>query len=83
MSIFMALNISIKVYGNSSLNTAVVLAALASLHYDVPDIEQAIKYQNKSISILENILGTEDERVTEAKSICEGYRNVQSSKKVR
>lgn len=79
----MALNISIKVYGNNHLHTAIIFSALASLHYDIPDIEQAIRYQQRSISILEELLGSEDERVVEAKNICEGYRNIQNSKKVR
>ena len=57
MSLFKALNISIKVYGNNNLNTAIIYSALASLHYDIPDIEQAIKYQEKSINILEILLG--------------------------
>ena len=70
MSLFIALNISIKVYGQKHLNTAIVYSALASLHYDIPDIGQTIKYQQKAISILEDQLGTEDERVVEAKSIC-------------
>jgi len=83
MSLFMALNISIKVYGNNHLHTAIIFSALASLHYDIPDIEQAIRYQQRSISILEELLGSEDERVVEAKNICEGYRNIQNSKKIR
>ena len=52
MSLFIALNISIKVYGQKHLNTAIVYSALASLHYDIPDIGQTIKYQQKAISIL-------------------------------
>ena len=60
MSLFMAINIALKVYGNNNLNTAIIYSALASLHYDIPDIDQAIKYQQKSISILENILGKDD-----------------------
>ena len=83
MSLFSALNISIKVHGREHLNTAVIYSAIASLHYDIPDIGQAIKYQQKAILILEKLLGNEDERVSTAKSICEGYRNIQSSKKVR
>jgi len=53
MSLFIALNISTKVYGNKHLHTAIIFSALASLHYDIPDIEQAIKFQEKCISILE------------------------------
>lgn len=53
MSLFMALNISIKVYGQIHLHTAIVFSALASLHYDIPDIEQTIKFQQRSIAILE------------------------------
>ena len=83
MSLFIALSISIKVYGNNHLHTAIIYSALASLHYDIPDIEQAIKYQQKSIGILEDALGVEDERVAEAKSIYEGYKNIQTSKKVK
>lgn len=49
----MALNISIKVYGQIHLHTAIVFSALASLHYDIPDIEQTIKFQQRSIAILE------------------------------
>jgi hypothetical protein len=60
MSLFMALNISIKVYGNNHLHTAIVYSALASLHYDIPDIEQTIKYQQRSIAILEELLGNDD-----------------------
>lgn len=59
----MALNISSRVYGQQHLHTAIILSALASLHYDIPDIEQAIKFQEKCIAILEEQLGAEDERV--------------------
>ena len=52
MSLFMALNISIKVYGEKHLHTAIVFSALASLHFEIPDIEQCIKYQQKAINIL-------------------------------
>ena len=38
MSLFMALNISSRVYGPHHLHTAIILSALASLHYDIPDI---------------------------------------------
>lgn len=48
----MALSISTRVYGQNHLHTAIILSALAALHYDIPDIEQAIKFQQKSISIL-------------------------------
>jgi hypothetical protein len=60
MSLFIALNISTKVYGSKHLHTAIIFSALASLHYDIPDIEQAIKFQEKCISILEEELGPED-----------------------
>ena len=83
LSLFLALNIAIKVYGKIHLHTAIIYSALGSLHYDIPDIQQAIKYQQKSIVILQELLGVQDERVVEAKSTCEGYRNVQNSKKVR
>jgi tetratricopeptide (TPR) repeat protein len=83
MSLFLALNISIRVYGQTHLHTAIIFSALASLHYDIPDIEQTIKFQQRSISILEELLGSCDERVVEAKNTCEGYKNIQNSKKIR
>lgn len=52
MSLFMALNISIRVYGQVHLHTAIVFSALASLHYEIPDIEQTIKFQHRSVAIL-------------------------------
>ena len=53
MALFSVVNISIKVYGQKHLHTAIVFSALASLHYEIPDIQQAIHFQQKSILILE------------------------------
>jgi hypothetical protein len=83
MSLYYALNSSIRISGEKHVHTAIIYTALASLHYEIPDIEQCIKYQLKGVEILESEYGSEDERVIEAKSAWEGYKNLQNSKKVR
>ena len=37
----------------------------------------------KGVEILEGEYGSEDERVVDAKNICESYKNMQNSKKIR
>jgi hypothetical protein len=53
MSLYYALNTCIRIYGERHVHTAIVYTALASLHYDIPDIEQCIKFQMKGVEILE------------------------------
>lgn len=60
MSLYYALNTSIRIFGERHVHTAIVFSALASLHYEIPDIEQCIKYQQKAVEILEGEYGVED-----------------------
>lgn len=83
MSLFLALNTSIKVFGEKHLHTAIIFTALASLHFQIPDIEQCIRYQLKAIEILQSVLALTDQRVIQAKNACESYKNLQNSKKIR
>ena len=63
MTLVTALETCRKVYGENHMHSAVMLAALASLHAEIPDIAQAIKYQQQAADILSLSLGAEDERV--------------------
>lgn len=61
--LFRALDISLNVFGENHLHTAIILSALATSHYEIPDIAQSIKYQTRCLAIMEYVLPIEDNRV--------------------
>lgn len=82
-SISHALRIVLKFYGENHLNTAVCYASMATLHFEIPDIEKSIFFQEKSIQILQKVLLNEDPRLKEAQKLLDYYHQLQTSKKVK
>jgi tetratricopeptide (TPR) repeat protein len=53
ITLYSALSLASRVFGEKHMHYIIVIIALASLHYEIPDIEQAIKFQTKAVEMLE------------------------------
>lgn len=58
-----ALRIVLRVFGEKHLSTAICYAAMSTAHFEIPDIEKSIFFQEKSIEIMKDILKHEDPRL--------------------
>lgn len=82
-SVSHALRIVLKVFGEEHINTAICYASMSMSHFEIPDIDKAIFFQERSIDILKKILGADDTRLREAQKVLDYYHQLQSSKKVK
>lgn len=58
-----ALRIVLRVHGEHHLSTAICYAAMSTAHFEIPDIEKSIFFQQKSIEILKSLFKPEDLRL--------------------
>jgi len=76
---------NVLMYGADSLKVANSYQSLALAHFDINDFKKAVEFQQKSVSVLKNVLREEDPRVKDAETILEkiqlsiAHRNTQSA----
>jgi len=76
---------NVLMYGADSLKVANSYQSLALAHFDINDFKKAVEFQQKSVSVLKNVLPEEDPRVKDAETILEkiqvsiAHRNTQSA----